>query len=204
MTPDKYIEKILFEPTIDTGELIKIMGDSEFVKYGEFEEVNWLNTPGPIYTTCTDNCGTGQLEAMDNVGGDEDYREIIFKQPFDRRELRETLMAVAIDPFGAYYFDGNRNWTTELIIEWWRKSDERVNYILDRYQDELNLPAILDRTLYGPREPIPKNYKNWLDFYQKGMKEYLEWYILKLNNEEIILDDFSFDWSRKNRLDNCF
>jgi len=201
MAPDKHIEKILFESTIDTGELLKLMGDLEFVNYGAFKEVNWLNTPGPIYTTYTDNCGTGQVEAMDNVGGDEDYYEVIFKQPFDRRELRETLMAATIDPFGAYYFDGNRHWTTELIIEWWRKSDERVNYILDRYEDELNLPAILDRTIYGPREPIPKNYKNWLDFYQKGMKEYLEWYILKLSNQEIILEDFSFDWSRKIMLD---
>ena len=57
---------------------------------------------------------------------------------------------------------------------WWQKSNERVNYILDRYHDELNLPVILDRPFYGPRERIPENYKSWLDFYQKGMKAYLE------------------------------
>lgn len=85
---------------------------------------------------------------------------------------------------------------------WWQKSNERVNYILDRYHDELNLPVILDRPFYGPRERIPENYKSWLDFYQKGMKAYLEWYILKLSNQEIILNEFSFDWTRKNRLDD--
>jgi hypothetical protein len=201
MIPNKEIEKILFEPTIDTKEFIELMGELEFVNYGDFKEVNWLNTPGPVYTTYTDNCGTGQVEAMNNVGGDEDYHEVIFKQPFDKRELVETLTAAAVDPFGAYYFDGNQNWTTSLIIEWWQKSNERVNYILDRYHDELNLPAILYRPLYGPRKPIPENYKNWLEFYRKGMKEYLEWYILKLSNQGIILNTFSFDWTRKNKLD---
>jgi hypothetical protein len=88
-----------------------------------------------------------------------------------------------------------------LIIEWWQKNNKRINYILDCYEDELNPPAILDRPLYGPREPIPENYKSWLDFYQKGMKEYLEWYILKLNNQKIVLNDLGFDWTRKNRWD---
>lgn len=204
MTPDKETEKILFEATIDAQKFIELIGHLKFVKYGDFKEVNWLNTPGPVYTTYTDNCGTGQVEAMNNVGGDEDYHEVIFKQPLNMLELTETLTAAAIDPFGAYYFDGNQNWTINLIIEWWRKSNERVNYILDRYQDELNLLAILNRPFYGPSEPIPENYKNWLGFYQKGMREYLEWYILKLSNQEVILNDFSFDWTRKNRLDAIF
>lgn len=75
MIPDNDIEKILFEPTINTEEFIELIGHLEFVNYGDFKKVNWLNTPGPIYTTYTDNCGTGQVEAMNNVGGDEDYHE---------------------------------------------------------------------------------------------------------------------------------
>ena len=201
MIPNEDIEKILFEPTINMQEMIELIGHLEFVNHGDFNEVNWLNTPGPIYTTYTDNCGTGQVEAMNNVGGDENYHEVIFKQPSDRRELQETLTAAAVDPLGGYYFDGNQNWTTDLIIEWWQKSNERINYILNCYEDELNLPAILDRPLYGPREPIPQNYKSWLDFYQKGMKEYLEWYILKLRNQKIVLNELSFDWTRKKRSD---
>ena len=200
-TPSKDIERILFEPKVDFEELGKFIGTMEFINYGDFKEINWLNTPGPIYTTYTDNCGTGQVEAMNNVGGDEDYHEVIFKQPLNRQELKETLTAAAVDPFGSYYFDGNQNWTSKLIIEWWSKSNERITYILEQYQDELNLPDILDRPLYGPREPIPDNYKNWLDFYQKGIKEYLEWYILKLSNQKTILEDLNLDWSRKNELD---
>jgi hypothetical protein len=171
------------------------------MNYGGFKEISWLNTPGPIYTTCTDNCGTGQVEAMNNVGGDEDYHEIIFKQPLTKQELKETLTAAAIDPYGAYYFDGNENWTEEQIIEWWEESDKRIEYILALYRDELSLPDILDRPLYGPREPIPENYKNWLDFYQNGMKEYLEWYIHKLCRKQTAISNLGFDWRRKEELD---
>lgn len=87
MTPDKDVEKILFEATIDAKKFIELIGHLKFVNYGDFKDVNWLNTPGPVYTTYTDNCGTGQVEAMNNVGGDEDYHEVIFKQPFNIQEL---------------------------------------------------------------------------------------------------------------------
>ncbi|MDF2189345.1 hypothetical protein [Paraflavitalea sp. CAU 1676] len=187
MTPSTDIERLLFTGRVDKISLQEYLPDFvddwNFVGYSDFKEVNWLNTPGPIYTTITDNCGTGQPAAMNNVGGGEDYREIIFRQPVTRQELEETLTAALIDPFGAYYFDGNLNWTTELIKEWWLKSNERISYILDRYEEEICLPDVLDRPLYGPREGIPDNYKNWLDFYQIGMKEYLEWYIFKLTNQ---------------------
>ena len=203
-TPSKDIERILFEPTIDTKELEQLIGTLEFINYGDFKDVNWLNTPGPIYTTYTDNCGTGQVEAMNNVGGDEDYHEVIFKQPFTRKELKETLTSAAIDPFGSYYFDGNKNWNKTNILDWWNNSEERVSYILDNYKAELNLPDILDRPLYGPRQPIPENYKFWLDFYQYGMKEYLEWYLSKIHNQTIHLPKLSFDWTRRNELDEIY
>jgi hypothetical protein len=112
------------------------------------------------------------------------------------------MIAASIDPFDAYFFDGNQNWTKELIIIWWSKSHERLAYILDNYCYELNLPDILDRSLYGPRGPIPENYKNWLDFYQCGMKEYLEWYIMRLSNQQTMLSKLDFDWARKKELDD--
>jgi hypothetical protein len=201
MKPSEDIERILYSGSIDTTQLDDDLNDLYFLNYGDFKEINWLNTPGPIYTTYTDNCGTGQVEAMNNVGGDEDYHEVIFKQPFTKQELKETLSAAAIDPFGAYYFDGNLNWTKELITEWWLKSSSRINFVVALYNDELKLPDILDRPLYGPREPIPENYKNWLDFYQNGMKEYLEWYIFKLSGRKSTLDNLSFDWTLKSKLD---
>ncbi len=118
-TPSKEIESILFKPTIDTKELEQIIGTLEFVNYGDFKDVNWLNTPGPIYTTYTDNCGTGQVEAINNVGGDEDYHEVIFKQPLTRQELKETLTAASVEPFGLYYFDGNKYWNKTNVLEWY-------------------------------------------------------------------------------------
>ena len=198
----KEIEKILFEQTVNTEEFVRFIGNFKFTNHGDFENINWLNTPGPIYTSYTDNCGTGQVEAMNNVGGDEDYHEVIFKQPLNEQELKEILTAASIDPYDAYYFDGNKNWTSKLIIDWWSKSHERITYILDCYQYELNLPDILDRPLYGPRIPIPENYKNWLDFYQSGLKEYLEWYMTKINTYPVTLNELNFDWTRKNKLDN--
>ncbi|MBF4484014.1 hypothetical protein [Flavobacterium sp. CSZ] len=200
--PLKEIEKILFEQTVNTEEFVRFIGNFKFTNHGDFENINWLNTPGPIYTSCTDNCGTGQVEAMNNVGGDEDYHEVIFKQPLNEQELKEILTAASIDPYDAYYFDGNKNWTSKLIIDWWSKSQERITYILDCYQCELNLPDILDRPLYGPRIAIPENYKNWLDFYQSGMKEYLEWYISKIDIQLVTLTELNFDWTRKDELDN--
>ncbi|OOQ61740.1 hypothetical protein [Mucilaginibacter pedocola] len=201
MIPNEDIQAILFKPIVNIQELIDFADGWGLNADGDFKEIDWLNTPGPIYTTFTDNCGTGQVEAMNNVGADEGYHEVIFKQPMNDYELKETLVAAFVDPFGAYYFDGSRHWNINLIIEWWEKSDERLKYILERYLDELNLPKILNRPLYGPRSPIPENYKNWLDFYQNGMKEYLEWYIFKLSKQELVLKNLDFDWTRKKELD---
>lgn len=116
--PSKEIEKILFEQTVNTEEFVRFIGNFKFTNHGDFENINWLNTPGSIYTSYTDNCGTGQVEAMNNVGGDEDYHEVIFKQPLNEQELKEILTAASIDPYDAYYFDGNKNWTSKLIIDW--------------------------------------------------------------------------------------
>ncbi len=203
-TPTNYIETILFGTSIETNQLLQFIDPLDFMNSGDFHEINWLNTPGPIYTTTTDNCGTGQVEAINNVGGDEDYCEIIFKQPFTRQELKETLLAAAIDPFGSYYFDGNVNWNKENIILWWNKSEDRIFYILERYREELNLPKILDRPLYGPRSPIPENYKYWLDFYQFGMRDYLEWYIYKMSKSSVELPELKFNWTKRDELDELF
>ncbi|RYE12427.1 MAG: hypothetical protein EOP45_22875, partial [Sphingobacteriaceae bacterium] len=141
VAPEIYIADILFRHTIDESLLSEFAYTLDCINYGGFAEINWLNTPGPVYTTYTDNCGTGQIEALSNVGGDENYCEVIFKQPFNKQELRETLMAAARDPMGAYYFDGNQNWDKENIFMWWGRSEERIMYILSNYEKELNLPA---------------------------------------------------------------
>ncbi|WP_146217682.1 hypothetical protein [Chitinophaga sp. S165] len=216
MAPSADIEEILFKPSIDLMALRDFIGEEGDFGSGCFQDIHWLNTPGPIYTTCTDNCGTGQIEAINNVGGDEDYREVIFKQPFTKEELKATAIAGMVDAFGSYYIDGSQYWNEDNVLEWWNKSKERVDYIIDRYNEELNLPEIphistweiggksFTGRLYGPVRPVPENYKYWLDFYQQSMKSYLEWYVCKLHGTDIVLPPFIFDWSRKERLDKVF
>jgi hypothetical protein len=178
------------------------------------EEVYWLNTPGPIYTTQTDNCGTGQPEAPNNVGGDENYYEFIFKQPFNEKELLEVKSSAEVDPLSGYYIDGNKYWTKEKIIEWWEKIESVIDYMVNRYEKELQLPSnphnrlydfgkgLEEAHFYGPIEPLPKNYKAALDFYQYEIKNYLEWY-MKLNNGKTIeLRKVEYNWSKKIKLDN--
>jgi hypothetical protein len=215
-TPDPDIEQILFEKSITIQQLKKHGFSLEVYNVGEFQAINWLNTPGPIYTTTTDNCGTGQIEALNNVGGDGNYHEAIFKPPFTHSELKATLGAAALDPFGAYYFDGNEWWNENNVTAWWNKSEERLHYIIDRYRDELYLPAkphittwkigskIFSGQLFGPPRPIPENYKYWLDFYQFNMKTYLEWYIFKIHGQKLILPLLDFDWSKRKVLDALF
>lgn len=200
MIPSPDIKRILFNGPIDETQLKVFLIQLNF-NHGSFNKIHWLNTPGPIYTTCTDNSGTGQAEATNNIGGDDKYHEIIFKQPFTKEELKETLVAAYTDSEDAYFYDGNENWTKELIINWWSKSEERIACILDLYYREMNLPEVPDELSFGDIEPIPQNYRHWLDFYQNGMKEYLEWYIFKLCGEQMELNDLHIDWSGKERFD---
>lgn len=202
--PDKEIEHILFANPIDRDQLSNLKDYQPYLNTGGFPEIHWLNTPGPVYTTYTDNCGTGQIEAISNVGGDEDYHEVIFKQPVNLQELSETMTAAAVDPFDSYFFDGTAHWTNAGISHWWSKSEERILFILDRYKEELHLTPAMLNPLFGPRRPVPDNYKYWLDFYQFGMKEYLEWYITIISNQRISLTALEFDWTKRLPFDQLY
>jgi hypothetical protein len=202
--PDPETENLIFTLRTDLKELsTKFESIDLFNKGGDFSNVDWLNTPGPIYTTSTDNCGTGQIEAINNVGGDENYYEVIFKQPMNMTELDATMAAAFCDPLDGYYFDGNLNWNADNIINWWDKSKERINYIIERYKNELELKVFKGR-LYGPRNPIPENYKSWLDFYQFHLKNYLEWYVYKIQNKKLNLTLLKYDWTKRKELDALY
>jgi hypothetical protein len=217
MKPDTEVEKLIFEKTTDYNKL-KILFDIESVfDEGGFNEIYWFNTPGPIYTTFTDNCGTGQIEAPDNVSGDEDYHELIFKQPMNLKELKEVIGAASVDPFGAYFIDGNKYWNYSKIEEWWKRSKDRIDFIIKQYKTELSFDEgdphlsrwdfdgeIKELHLFGPFKPIPENYKAWLDFYQHNMKDYLEWYIYKLEGKIIRLPELNYDWTSRICLDQEF
>lgn len=92
-----------------------------------------------------------------------------------------------------------------------------MDYITDRYEEELALPdhqphatswkigeKIYTGQLFGPIRPVPENYKSWLDFYQNGMKGYLEWYIFQIHQKQYTLPSFEYDWQRKQALDATF
>jgi len=203
----------LFKGELTKKQLVKLDWYINDLGGAENEEIYWLNTPGPIYTTQTDNCGTGQPEALNNVGGDKDYYEFIFKQPFSEKELLEIKSSAEVDPLGGYYIDGNKYWTNEKIIEWWGKFEFVIDYMVDRYEEELRLPAnphnslwdfgngVKEMHLFGPIEPLPQNYKSALDFYQFDIKKYLEWYMEFNNGVAIKLDEIDYNWNKKLELD---
>jgi hypothetical protein len=203
----------LFKGLLSKKQLQEICHEGFVGGGADTEEVYWLNTPGPVYTTQTDNCGTGQPEAPNNVGGDEDYYEFMFKQPHNQIELSEVRTAAAVDPYGGYYFDGNIFWTNERIVEWWNKVDIIITYMIDRYEKELQLPANPHNRLYdfgkglgeahffGPIKPVPENYKSALEFYQFDIRKYLEWYMEFNNGIAVKIDEIVFDWNKKKELD---
>ncbi|KXX66739.1 hypothetical protein [Flammeovirga sp. SJP92] len=203
----------LYNGTPSKEHLERIGCDENDINGYKIEEIFWLNTPGPIYTTQTDNCGTGQPEAPNNVGGDESYYEFIFKQPLNTIELNEIKNVANVDPFGGYYFDGNDYWTNERIINWWSRIDTVIEYMTHRYEEELQLPLNAHNTLYdfgkgleeahffGPTNPVPENYKSALDFYRHGLKEFLEWYMEYNNGSTVELDTLVHDWTYKEKLD---
>lgn len=203
----------LFKGELPKEQLVKFDWFINDLGGAKNESVYWLNTPGPIYTTQTDNCGTGQLEAPNNVGGDEDYYEFVFKQPFNEKELSEIKSSAEVDPLGGYYIDGNKYWTNEKIIEWWEKIESIIDYMIHRYEEELQLPSNPHGTLYDfgkgleethffrPIKSLPENYKAALDFYQYGIKNYLEWYMKFNNGESIELRKVEYNWDKKTELD---
>lgn len=199
LLPSKEIDNLLYKGSIERNDLSKYLGTIDFIHCGSYDEINWLNTPGPFYTTFTDNCGTGQAEALNNVGVDEYGREVIFKQPFTEAELLHTLSAAITDPFSQYYCDGNDYWNRSNVTEWWENSPDRISYILKLYKDELNIP-IRQPIPYDP--PKPQTFHYWLDFYQHNMKSYLEWYINRLHREFIDLPAIDYEWSKKEELDS--
>ncbi len=203
----------LFKGELTKEQLVGLDWDINDLGGFKNEEIYWLNTPGPIYTTQTDNCGTGQPEALNNVGGDEDYYEFIFKQPFNEKELIEIKSSADVDPLGGYYIDGNKYWTNEKIIEWWEKIESIIDYMVNRYEEELQLPSNPHNRLYdfgkglkeahffGPIKPLPQNYKSALDFYQYDIKNYLEWYTTFNNGISIELKKVDYNWDKKIELD---
>lgn len=170
----------------------------------DFNHIDWLNTPGPVYTTNKNIYGSGNIIAQHNIACNKRKNQVIFKQPFTKKESDKTLLALELDDYEGYYFDGNCYWNKDNIIAWWDKSEDRIAAILELYKQELYMPQKSNHADEDFKRPTPENYKYWLDFYECGMKKYLEWYIFQLENVHINLPEIFIDWSIKEKLDKIF
>ncbi len=101
-------------------------GGSEWSNRGE------LNFPGPFYTGETDTCGTGIIEAPNNVVFNEYCMEFVMIQPRNKTELLQVWNAGAVEVFGSYYCDGNKYWTIDKVKNWWARKD----YLLECLENE--------------------------------------------------------------------
>lgn len=181
--------------------LTKYAIDNE-LNQSDFDNKDWLNTPGPLYTTNKNTYGSGYIIAQHNIAFNSAMNQVIFKQPLNKKESDKTILALELDDFEGYYFDGNCCWNKDNILAWWDKSEDRVAAILELYKQELYKTAKEDKEDF--KRPTPENYKYWLDFYQGGMKHYLEWYLEQLSGEKISLPELQLDWSIKEKLDKIF
>lgn len=170
----------------------------------DFNHIDWLNTPGPLYTTNKNIYGSGNIIAQHNIACNKQKNQVIYKQPLNKKDCDKTLLAIELDDYEGYYFDGNCFWNKDKIMAWWDKSEERVAAILELYKQELYMPQKANNADEDFKRPTPENFKYWLDFYECGMKKYLEWYIFQLEKVHISLPEISVDWSIKEKLDKIF
>jgi hypothetical protein len=145
----------------------------EGVFLGRWPEKHRLNTPGPLYGGETDNSGTGPLAAPNNVHRDADGFEFIFRQPVNRYEVRQVLLAAEWDPFGGYGADGNVHWTYEAIKEWWRGRQGMEAELSDEYERQLALRVRMDRS-YDNSYLV--GLERWRSYIKDGMEAYLRAY----------------------------
>jgi hypothetical protein len=157
----------LYRPNIDKiikQELLPFLEAPR--QYNGFLDVDhWLekhpfNFPGPFFTGQSDSCGTGDIEAPDNVLYDSNCYEYIFKQPSSFEELLCVFDAAAVEAFDSYACIGNNYWTYSICKEWWRGKDELIEQLnthevkkmngdrVQLYLDYLNTDAEVDLRRY--------------------------------------------------------
>lgn len=92
-----------------------------------------FNFPGPFYTGESDTCGTGDVEAPNNVMYDENAMEFIFRQPQTFEEFLGVVDAAAVEVLNSYSCDGNNFWSYAKCKEWWKN---RFDIISEMNKDE--------------------------------------------------------------------
>jgi len=138
----------------------------------------WMNCPGPLYTGDGDNCGTGPLNAPNNVAVDPKGYEVIFRQPTSRYELQQVIQAAWADPLNGYGLDGNEHWTYRSIQAWWAHERVELETILLRERETQIASSAKDYKDYSYLAAVSR----WLDYLHHGMYEYLQAYAFFLEH----------------------
>ncbi|MDF1664477.1 MAG: hypothetical protein P1V97_22125 [Planctomycetota bacterium] len=146
---------------------------------GAFQRRTWCNTPGPFYTSETDNCFTGQKLAPSNVLFDIEGFEFIGRQPYDLDEELCVFDAWGADPYDGYYQDGNYHWSPRLVKEWWDRRDELIA-----------LATELDELWGRGPEPgekcvVPEAYGVHRQFISQDLEDYLRVYCFFLKHRRL-------------------
>ena len=168
--------EILKDVSTGLADLGMCHGDYPFT--GNWADIKWMNTPGPIYGAATDTCGTGPLVAPNNVQLDETAQEIVFRQPVNLYEVRQVIHAAEAEPFGGYGADGDLHWTYEKIKDWWSRRRELEATINKWHTHQLNLE---DRKNYQYFAAICR----WKDYVENGLHDYLRAYAFFLEEHRI-------------------
>ena len=149
---------------------------------GRWDERHWMNTPGPLYCSETDNSGAGPLAAPNSVLVDNDGFEAIFRQPVNHHELRQVLRAAECDVFSAYAADGDSHWTLAAIRAWWAGSREigrEVERQLARLTgDKSVLTESVNHVFFA-------GLLRWRDYFKEDMHLYLRVYAFFLEEGRI-------------------
>ena len=125
------------DPFIDIATTLSALGyrQGENDLRGRWALRNRWNIPGPIYVGDDDACGTGPMEAPNNVilvsatderylGRDSAGGEFVFRQPTLGYELRQVLRAAEVNAVCAYGIDGNMHWNRREVVHWWQEIKE--------------------------------------------------------------------------------
>jgi hypothetical protein len=140
---------------------------------GRWQDKRPLNTPGPLYCGDVDNSGPGPYEAPNNIFVDDEGYPFILRQPANRFELRQVLLAASNDPFSGYGADGNQHWSLVSIRDWWRGRHDLNALIAER---SINAPHGQGDDVHWYRAAADR----WRKYLQDGMESYLRRYAFVL------------------------
>lgn len=103
--------------------------------WGLWDELPWLNGPGPFWTGHTDTCWTGRLHAPRHVlYGGEHFTEFVYRQPRPATEVAALADAAWDDPVGGYGCDSDDRWTPGPVRAWWRERSRVVQHVEEQHQ----------------------------------------------------------------------